>query len=433
MKVEIAGHRCGFCNRSAGEVVSGCVTTAFQVEISLRGVNGAIKGTVAGETDRGVAGQAIIGKVFCLGGIVGDAIAADGRGGARHVNRQAPAGSDVDLRWGVSSLGAAATGADGNTACHIQHRVGLADINAAREIGQLVVAAGQQIIVDETVRSCPPQWCKPYAHIGQSRIGKIGPRKITLEMAGLETGAAAVHPRVITDRTVGADGSGDALYPAGRRAYVALQFSIPYDNGIGIGRERHHVAIAASRCWIIRSNGTVKAIRADVIPIGVKGLLDDHRPLDGESRSGPGLDEDSPAKGARADRPGNVALRNDDGVGTHKAVGDVDLIVAGAEFARGSVSVIFELPPTDTGPGEDRKIRCLDAAVEQRHGLFDAALGDDDGLVPILRTADERLLRSDQREAGYQYGPQDHAGEESNGQGATLVNERLFSVYLHNA
>src|SRR6059036_1682395 len=116
MKVEIAGHRCGFGNRSAGEIVSGCVTTAFEVEISLRGVNGAVKGTVAGETERGVAGQAIIGKVFCLGGIVGDAIAADGRAGAGHVNRQASAGSDVDLWRGVSFLRAAAAGADGNTA-----------------------------------------------------------------------------------------------------------------------------------------------------------------------------------------------------------------------------------------------------------------------------------------------------------------------------
>ena len=80
MKVEIAGHRCCFGNRSAGEVVGGSVATAFEVEISLRGVNGAVKGAVAGETDGGVTGQAIISEVFCLGSIVGDAVAADGRG-----------------------------------------------------------------------------------------------------------------------------------------------------------------------------------------------------------------------------------------------------------------------------------------------------------------------------------------------------------------
>ena len=49
MKVEIAGHRRCFSNRGASEVINGSVTTAFEVEISLRGVNGAVKGAVAAD------------------------------------------------------------------------------------------------------------------------------------------------------------------------------------------------------------------------------------------------------------------------------------------------------------------------------------------------------------------------------------------------
>ena len=49
MKIEIPGHGRGLGDRRAGEIVDGVVSTAFESEIGLWGVNGAEKGTVAGE------------------------------------------------------------------------------------------------------------------------------------------------------------------------------------------------------------------------------------------------------------------------------------------------------------------------------------------------------------------------------------------------
>src|SRR5947207_8540690 len=70
VKPEIAGHGCCFRNRSAGEVVNGCVAAAFETQIRLRRVNCPKKGAVAGETDFGVAGQTIISKVLCLAVVI---------------------------------------------------------------------------------------------------------------------------------------------------------------------------------------------------------------------------------------------------------------------------------------------------------------------------------------------------------------------------
>ena len=54
MKVEVAGHGRAPGNGGAGEVISGCVTAAFEIENRLRGVNGAVEDAVAGEIEPGV-------------------------------------------------------------------------------------------------------------------------------------------------------------------------------------------------------------------------------------------------------------------------------------------------------------------------------------------------------------------------------------------
>src|SRR5262245_1097564 len=112
MKVEIAGHICCFGNRCTREVVDGCVAAAFEIESGLRGVDGAKKGSVSSEIDCGIAGQTIIGKVFCLAGRVDDTVATNGGRGAPRVERQACARSDVDFRCRISLLGAAAAYVD---------------------------------------------------------------------------------------------------------------------------------------------------------------------------------------------------------------------------------------------------------------------------------------------------------------------------------
>src|SRR5262245_4311029 len=109
MEIQIPGHGRGLGDGGAGEVVRGTLAAAFEAEIRLRGVNAAEESAVAGETDRGVAGQPVILEVLGQGGIVDDTVAADARARAGHVNGQTGAGTDVDLGRRFAAAAAAAT------------------------------------------------------------------------------------------------------------------------------------------------------------------------------------------------------------------------------------------------------------------------------------------------------------------------------------
>ncbi len=60
MKSEITSHGRGLGNRGTGEVISGCFATTFEIDIGLRGVNGPVKVTIAGEVNSCVGGQPVL-------------------------------------------------------------------------------------------------------------------------------------------------------------------------------------------------------------------------------------------------------------------------------------------------------------------------------------------------------------------------------------
>jgi hypothetical protein len=70
----------------------------------------------------------------------------------------------------------------------------------------------------------------------------------------------------------------------------------------------------------------------------------------------------------------------------------------------------------------------LDATVHKGQSLFDAGLGDDQGLVPILRTDDGAVLGADNVEIAPHQAPHEGADYQSNNQGAAAVNGRFLAV-----
>src|ERR1041384_663423 len=95
----------------------------------------------------------------------------------------------------------------------------------------------------------------------------------------------------------------------------ALNFSVADHDGIRVGSEGHDVSIGSGGGRTIRSVGAVETVRADIIAVGVIGLLDDHGAFDRESEPGLEADADSAREVGRTDRSENITAGDDHGVG----------------------------------------------------------------------------------------------------------------------